>query len=123
MIRQTATIQPWLIVEDAPAAVAFYKEAFGAREAYRLEPVPGELVARLSLGGAEFWVACGGVDNKNINRSVRFVVVVPNPEYYFERALLAGATEVFRLRADHGWRSAKVADPFGHHWEFGHEVD
>lgn len=122
-MRPKTVIQPWLIVEDAPAAVAFYKEAFGAREAYRLEPVPGELLARLSVGGAEFWVASGGVDNDNINQSVRFVVVVPNPEYYFERALLAGATEVFRLRADHGWRSAKVADPFGHHWEFGHEVD
>jgi PhnB protein len=51
------------------------------------------------------------------------VVVVDNPEYYFEKALQAGATEVFRVQADHGWRSAKVADPFGHHWEFGHEVD
>lgn len=122
-MRPKTVIQPWLIVEDAPAAVAFYQAAFDAREAYRLEPVPGELLARLSVGGAEFWVASGGVDNKNINQSVRFVVVVPNPEYYFERALLAGATEVFRLRADHGWRSAKVADPFGHHWEFGHEVD
>lgn len=117
------TIQPWLIFEDAPAALAFYREAFGARELYRLEPVEGELVARLSIGGAQFWVASGGRDNPEINRSVRFVVVVPNPGYYLERALLAGATEVFGLRADHGWRSAKVADPFGHHWEFGHEVD
>jgi len=123
MKPSNAVIQPWLIFEDAPAALDFYREAFGAREAYRLEPVEGELVARLSVGGAEFWVASGGVDNPEINQSVRFVVVVDNPEYYFERALLAGATEVFRVRADHGWRSAKVADPFGHHWEFGHQVD
>ena len=118
-----ATIQPWLIFEDAPAALAFYKAAFGARETYRLEPVPGELVARLSIQGAEFWVASGGTDNLAINQSVRFVVVVPDPEAYFEQALGMGATEVFGPRADHGWHSAKVADPFGHHWEFGHEID
>ena len=119
----TPTIQPWLTFEDAPAALGFYKEAFGARETYCLEPVEGELVARLSVGGAEFWVASGGSDHPEINQSVRFVVVVPNPDYYCERALQAGATEVFPVRADHGWRSGKVADPFGHHWEFGHEVD
>ncbi|HSR60887.1 MAG TPA: VOC family protein [Robiginitalea sp.] len=117
------SIQPWLIFEDAPAALAFYKAAFGARETYRMEPVPGELLARLSVGGAEFWVASGGEHNSEINQSVRFVVVVPSPEVYFEQALQAGATEVFAPRADHGWLSAKVADPFGHHWEFGHEVE
>ncbi len=119
----TTSIQPWLIFEDAPAALAFYKAAFGARETYRLEPVPGELVARLSIQGAEFWVASGGMDAPDINQSVRFVVVVPDPEAYFEQAMGVGATEVFAPRADHGWFSAKVADPFGHHWEFGHEVD
>ena len=122
-MAQTPTIQPWLIFEDAPEALAFYKKAFGAVETYHLEPVEGELVARLSVGGAEFWVASGGTDNPEINQSVRFVVVVPNPGHYFEKALLAGATEIFGPRADHGWLSAKVADPFGHHWEFGHEVD
>ena len=119
----TPAIQPWLIFEDAPAALAFYKEAFGAREIYRMEPVPGELVARLSVEGAEFWVASGGSADPEINRSVRFVVVVPNPGHYLKKALEAGAIEVFPLQADHGWRSGKVADPFGHHWEFGHEVD
>lgn len=122
-MHRTAAIQPWLIFEDAPAALSFYKAAFGATETYRLEPVPGELVARLSVGGAEFWVASGGVKNPEINHSVRFVVVVPNPEAYFEQALSVGATEVFAPRVEYGWHSAKVADPFGHHWEFGYEVD
>ncbi len=122
-MRPKTVIQPWLIFEDAPAALAFYKAAFGATETYRLEPVPGELVARLSVEGAEFWVASGGTTNPEINQSVRFVVVVPDPETYYEQALSMGATEVFAPRADHGWHSAKVADPFGHHWEFGHEAD
>lgn len=122
-MRPTTTIQPWLNFEDAAPAISFYKAAFDAREVYRLEPVPGQVVARLSIGGAEFWVASGGVNNPEINQSVRFVVVVPNPETYFEQALSIGATEVFPPRTDHGWHSAKVADPFGHHWEFGYEVD
>ena len=31
------TIAPWLAVRDVAAAMEFYKDAFGAHEAYRLD--------------------------------------------------------------------------------------
>jgi PhnB protein len=116
-------IQPWLIFENAQEALDFYKEAFGVVERYRLEPVPGDIVARVALADSEFWIAGGGPRNMNIHQNVRMVVTVAQPEKHIQRAILAGAKEIFPLQAHHGWRSGKICDPFGHHWEFGHEID
>jgi len=52
----TTSIAPWLTVRDSKA-VDFYKLAFGATEAYRLEMPDGGLVVRLSVHGAEFWLS------------------------------------------------------------------
>lgn len=116
-------IQPWLIFENAQEALHFYQEAFGVAECYRLEPVAGDIVVRVALEDSEFWIAGGGPHNLDIHQSVRMVVTVAQPEKYIESAIRAGAKEVFPVQAHHGWRSGKISDPFGHHWEFGHEVD
>ena len=50
--------------------------------------------------------------------SVRMIVSVNDPDGCFERALSAGATSIAPVHDEHGWRTGRVADPFGHHWEF-----
>jgi PhnB protein len=50
------SIVPWLNVRKSEQAVEFYKAAFGAVEVYRIEDLDGNVVARLSVEGAEFWV-------------------------------------------------------------------
>jgi PhnB protein len=117
----TAAIAPWLSVPDGDAAVAFYAASFGAKELERLEDDAGRVVvAQLSLGGARFWVqedvdsspaALGGI-------SARMIVIVEDPDPAFERAILGGATEMSPMHDAHGWRTGRVSDPFGHHWEF-----
>src|SRR6266542_1213384 len=53
----TTAIEPWLTVPDAREASDFYKKAFGAVEAYRLDDDDGRpVVAQLSIGGAAFWI-------------------------------------------------------------------
>ena len=53
----TTTIEPWLAVPDALEALNFYRNGFGADEAYRLDDDDGRpVVARLSIGGAAFWI-------------------------------------------------------------------
>ena len=42
---QNTSIQPWLSVQNAVSAVDFYKTAFNAIEAYRLETPDGLVVA------------------------------------------------------------------------------
>jgi PhnB protein len=51
------SIAPMLSVRNGAKAVEFYKAAFGAGELFRLDAEDGSMVAQLSVGEAEFWVA------------------------------------------------------------------
>jgi PhnB protein len=108
--------------------VEFYKAAFEATEAFRLESPDGGVVARLSVDGAEFWVGDESPEHQNFSPetigggSVRMVITVADPDQVFARALKAGATAVHPVGEQHGWRVGRVVDPFGHHWEIGREV-
>ena len=53
----TTSIAPMLSVRHGAKAVEFYKAAFGAVEVFRIEDPGGSVVSRLSVEGAEFWVA------------------------------------------------------------------
>jgi PhnB protein len=118
-------IAPMLSVRGGAKAIDFYKAAFGAGEIFRLDAPDGAVVARLSVEGAEFWVADESPEHKNFSPetlgggSVRMVMVVDNPDASFDRAVAAGATVVRPMANDYGWRLGRVVDPFGHHWEIG----
>jgi len=119
------TIAPWLTVRDGEEAAKFYKAAFDAVETYRLE-TPDGLIVRLAVNGAEFWVS-GGSENSSIAQpvggdSVRMILTVDRPEILFAKALKAGASEIFPVGESHGWRLGRIVDPFGLHWEIGHQL-
>jgi PhnB protein len=50
------------------------------------------------------------------------ILTVPNPDAIFAQAIAAGATEIFPVGEEHGWRLGRLADPFGLHWEIGHQL-
>lgn len=114
-----------LSVRNGAKAVEFYKAAFGATEVYRVEDPGGSVVARLSVDGAEFWVADESPPHKNFSPetlgggTVRMIFVVDDPDAAFARAVAAGAAVVHDVTNEHGWRLGRIADPFGHHWEIG----
>ncbi len=118
------TIAPWLSVRNSARAVDFYKSAFGASEAFRMEE-GDSVVARLSVEGAEFWVGEESPEHSNFSpqtlkgSSVRIILTVADPDAMFARAIAAGATQVFPVGEEYGWRLGRVVDPFGHHWEIG----
>jgi len=56
------SISPMLSVRNGAKAIEFYKAAFGAAELFRVGDESG-VVARLSVGGAEFWVADESPEN------------------------------------------------------------
>lgn len=124
------TIAPWLSVRSGAQAVDFYKSAFDANEVFRLDGDDGKgVVARLSVNGAEFWVSDESPEHGNFSPttlgggSVRMVLTVADPDAVFARALSAGATEIHPVTEMHGWRVGRLADPFGHHWEIGRELN
>lgn len=118
-------IAPWLAVSDGAKAVAYYKRAFDAVEAYRLDGDDGQVaVARLTVGAAEFWVQNDVKASPKLpgEGSVRMILTVEDPDALFKQAIAAGATEVAPVAEAYGWRTGRVTDPFGHDWEFSKPV-
>jgi PhnB protein len=120
------SIAPMLSVRRGAKAIEFYKAAFGAGELFRLDNDNGEVVAHLSIGAAEFWVADESPENLNFSPeslgggSARMVMVVEDPDTVFECAVAAGAAVVWPVTDQpYGWRVGRIVDPFGHHWEIG----
>src|SRR6266566_2351441 len=63
----TCSVAPRLSVRQGARAVEFYKAAFGAVEVYRVEAPDGAVVSRLSVKGAEFWVADESPEHHNFS--------------------------------------------------------
>ena len=119
------SISPMLSVRRGARAIDFYVSAFGAEVVYRVDASDGAVVARLSADGAEFWVADESPEHKNFSPetlaggTVRMVMIVDNPDAVLAKAVAAGATAVWPVGDQHGWRVGRVVDPFGHPWEIG----
>jgi PhnB protein len=123
--NQKTTIAPMLSVRNGVKAVEFYEAALGAIELFRHDDGSGSIVARLSVDGAEFWLADESPQYQNFSPetigggSVRMILTVPDPDAAFQRAVAAGATIVWSMTNEYGWRIGRIVDPFGHHWEIG----
>ena len=129
------TVTAYLVVEDAARALAFYADAFGARELYRL-PVPrpdgteriGHAETRIGdtiLMLSDEWPDMGYLGpNKRGGSTAGFVIYGPDCDAAFARAVAAGAT-VEKPVADQFWgdRMGTVRDPFGHKWTLGTHVE
>ncbi len=121
----TTSIAPMLSVRRGMIAIEFYKAAFGADEMFRVDDGNGSVVARLSVGQAEFWVADESPEHHNFSPetlgggTARMVMIVENPDAAFDRAVAAGATVIWAVENKYGWRLGRIVDPFGHHWEIG----
>jgi PhnB protein len=119
------TLAPLLNVRNGARAVAFYKAAFGAEEIFVLDN-EGGVVAHLSIGGADFWLADESLQHQNPSPdavggcSARMVLTVEDPDGVFARAVAAGAQILWPVEdQSYHWRVGRVVDPFRHNWEIG----
>ena len=121
------SVSAQLSVRRGRAAIEFYMAAFGARERYRVGGTDEfeSVVSELAVGDTTFWVADESPENQNFSPeslnggTVRLLLMVEDPDAAMDRAIAAGATEVYAATNEHGWRLGRIADPFGHHWEVG----
>jgi PhnB protein len=123
------SLVPWISVKEGRGreAVDFYRSAFGAEALFVIDNEKG-VVARMVVGGAEFWLADENPEHRNLSPesvhgvTARLILLVDDPDALFARALAAGARLLCPMTDDHGWRVGGVRDPFGHHWEMAREM-
>lgn len=118
-------ISVMLIVPDAEAAVAWYRQALGAEVLWDLGGVAG-----LRVGAAPFFLHQANPDNPAEDSpdavgqtSVRIEVFVEAPDPFIDHAVAAGATRGSPV-TEHElpWgthRQGGFRDPFGHRWSVG----
>ena len=125
----STSLAPMLSVRNGSQAVEFYKSAFGAIELYRVDAPDGAVIARLTIDGAEFWLADESPEHGSFSPeslrggTTRMILTVADPDATFARALAAGARQLVAVEEAYGWRLGRLVDPFGHHWEIGHPLD
>ncbi|MFB8239433.1 VOC family protein [Kitasatospora purpeofusca] len=125
--RYRYAVVPHIMVDDAAAAIDFYRRAFGAREDFRIDaPGGGVLHAEISIGASVLMLGDAGGDVAPFTApaalggtSVALHVWVPDVDALAERAAAAGA-EVLQPPTDmfHGDRTVVLRDPSGHTWIF-----
>jgi PhnB protein len=123
-------VVPYLAVTDASKVIDFYKTAFGAKELYRLNSPDGKVGhAELEIQGQVIMLADEFPGMSTAPRSLggsatTFVLMVPNADAAYKKALDAGATSAREpMDAFYGYRMAVVKDPAGHQWMMQHEIE
>ena len=124
-------VYPYLHVKDAARAIAFYSEAFGAREKFRLTEPSGRIGhAELDFNGYTLMLA-DEFPEYNIlgpqpgsNTTVTIHLHVDDCDAMIERARGAGAKVTMAPQDQfYGERSGVLIDPFGHRWNIGHSIE
>jgi PhnB protein len=118
------SVTPYLIIDGAARALAWYTEAFGARELMRLSAPGGRIGhAEIEIGDSRLMLAdeAPAHDAKAPGAfggsPVSLHLYLPDVDATMARAVTAGAT----LKAQpedkfYGDRQGALRDPFGHTW-------
>jgi PhnB protein len=117
-------VTPYLSIQGAAAAIAFYKAAFGAKEVMRM-PGPGGTIghAEIDIGGSRIMLAD---EHPEMNfrgpksfggTAVHLHVYVPDVDKVVQQAMAAGAKGLRPVTDEfYGDRVGSLEDPFGHVW-------
>jgi PhnB protein len=118
------TVNAYLTIKGCAAAIAFYKNAFGATEIMRLDMGPDTIGhAEILIGDTRVMMSdefpdMGAKSPKTLGGSAGYLMIyAPDCDAAIAKAVAAGATLV-RPAEDqfYGDRSGQIEDPFGHRW-------
>jgi PhnB protein len=125
------SITPYLMMDGAAGAIAFYKEAFGATELFRMADDKGRVGhAEIRIGDSVVMLAdtqpgavCSGPRALG-GSSVGLMIYLDNVDTVFARALQAGGKSLRPLANQfYGDRSGTLEDPYGHVWTIATHVE
>ena len=125
------SVTPYLAVDDANAAIEYYKKAFGAKERLRMDAPDGSVGhAELEIGDS--LVMLSDPTPEATTRPPREVggtttgvfLYVPDVDAVVKKAVDGGATVTMEV-ADQFWgdRFGSIKDPFGHIWSIATHVE
>jgi PhnB protein len=125
------TVTPYLIVDGAAQAIAWYTQVFNATEQMRL-PAPGDRIghAEIEIGDSRIMLAdespAHGAKAPGAfgGSPISLLLYVPDVDTTTARAAATGAT----IKAQpedkfYGDRMATLVDPFGHTWSIATHVE
>jgi PhnB protein len=126
-----STVTPYLIIDGAADAIAFYTRAFGAQELMRFGGPDGKIGhAELQIGDSRIMLAdehpqMGYRSPKALGGSATSIMLyVDDVDRVFRRAVEAGAQTQQELKNQfYGDRSGTVTDPFGHVWTIATHIE
>ena len=122
-------VMPYLLYEDAEAAVEFVTGAFGFREVDRAIGAAGGVHVELEVepGGGRIYLGqppAGFQNPATVGRTSLVHVLVDDVDAHHDRAKAAGATIVEELTdTPFGHRRYTCDDLQGHEWSFAQVVD
>jgi PhnB protein len=125
------TVTPYLAVDDAAEAIAYYTKAFGANERSRMEAPDGSIGhAELEIGDSivmlsdPFPQATTRTPKELGGTTATVFLYVEDVDAVVKRAVDAGATVTMEV-ADQFWgdRFGAITDPFGHSWSIATHVE
>jgi PhnB protein len=125
------TVTPYLAVDDAAEAIAYYTKAFGAKERSRMEAPDGSIGhAELEIGDSlvmlsdPFPQATTRTPKELGGTTATVFLYVEDVDAVVKRAVDAGATVTMEV-ADQFWgdRFGAITDPFGHSWSIATHVE
>lgn len=125
------SVTPYLIVKGGAKAIEFYRQAFGAKEVFRMPQPDGKIGhAEIQIGDSRIMLA-DEFPERNIRgpetlggTSVMIHLYVNDVDTVAKRAVAAGAKEIRPVQDQfYGDRSGMFADPFGHQWNISTRVE
>ena len=121
-------LTPYLIVDDAAGAIAFYTRAFGAQEVYRMPGPDGRIMhAEMECADGVVMLGCPGPDYRSPQQlgqaTQSLYVYVDEVDKHHRHARECGA-KILEEPQDqfYGDRRYGAEDPEGHHWYFAQHV-
>jgi len=126
-----SNVTPYLTIRGAAKAIDFFKQAFGAKELFRMPGPDSKIMhAEILIGDSHIMLADESPKGETkspqtLNGSASGIFLyLEDVDASFKQALKAGAKETQPLQNMFwGDRFGKLTDPFGHRWMLASHIE